>query len=475
MILALALFLAGFQLMNAIPAYPGKYVYTQPDGKRIVLQRHGDEFHHWTTDAAGRMVRLDADGFYREVSEETVSEARRNAAARRSAAQQARVAKAGAPAVKGQRHFLVILVEFSDLAYTTCENPNADFSALLNEDGTIQDVDVTKTVTVFDPAEAIVEVTEVKEADVQTDIDNQLNSHKTLETDKKLTVKDGDQINLDYVGKIDGKAFDGGSTDGAGTDLTIGSGSYIDNFEEQLIGSHPGDKVTVKVTFPEDYQSEDLAGKEAEFDCTVNGIYSVPEFNDKFVEENLADFAEGYKNTAEEYRRYLTDTKFDQNLESALKTYISDNVKANSYPKEYLQRTKEITRYMDEQYYAQMVSLYQQMGYPNPYADFYAYAEAKDDVDYERVLEGKAKDTVRDDMAYQLFYQNAGLTISDDDYSAYLESTGMTEETNGKGYIMQQLMHDKVIDDLKTKVGTKTVPAEDAAAAATGATAAAAE
>ena len=60
MILALALFLAGFQLMNAIPAYPGKYVYTQPDGKRIVLQRHGDEFHHWTTDAAGRMVRLDA-------------------------------------------------------------------------------------------------------------------------------------------------------------------------------------------------------------------------------------------------------------------------------------------------------------------------------------------------------------------------------------------------------------------------------
>jgi ribosomal protein L12E/L44/L45/RPP1/RPP2 len=78
-------------------------------------------------------------------------------------------------------------------------------------------------------------------------------------------------------------------------------------------------------------------------------------------------------------------------------------------------------------------------------------------------------------MAYQLFYQNAGLTISDDDYSAYLESTGMTEETNGKGYIMQQLMHDKVIDDLKTKVGTKTVPAEDAAAAATGATAAAAE
>ena len=192
--------------------------------------------------------------------------------------------------------------------------PSDDYSAQLNEDGTIQDVDVTKTVTVFDPAEAIVEVTEVDQTDVQADIDSELNNHKTLETDKKLTVKDGDEINLDYVGKIDGKAFEGGSTDGAGADLTIGSGSYIDNFEEQLIGSHPGDKVTVKVTFPEDYQSEDLAGKEAEFACTVNGIYSVPEFNDKFVEENLADYAEGYKNTAEDYRRYLTDTKFDQNL-----------------------------------------------------------------------------------------------------------------------------------------------------------------
>ena len=73
--------------------------------------------------------------------------------------------------------------------------------------------------------------------------------------------------------KIDGVAFDGGSTDGKGTDLVIGSGTYIDNFEEQLIGAHPGDEVEVKVTFPDDYQATDLAGKEAVFDVTVNGIY----------------------------------------------------------------------------------------------------------------------------------------------------------------------------------------------------------
>ena len=92
-------------------------------------------------------------------------------------------------------------------------------------------------------------------------------------TDTSLTVKDGDTVNIDYVGKIDGTAFDGGSTNGKGTDLEIGSGSYIDDFEDQLVGAHPGDKVEVTVTFPDNYQATDLAGKEAVFDVTVNGIY----------------------------------------------------------------------------------------------------------------------------------------------------------------------------------------------------------
>lgn len=92
-------------------------------------------------------------------------------------------------------------------------------------------------------------------------------------TDSSLTVKDGDTVNIDYVGSVDGVEFDGGNTQGMGTDLVIGSGSYIDDFEEQLIGAHPGDKVEVTVTFPEDYEVEDLNGKEAVFDVTVNGIY----------------------------------------------------------------------------------------------------------------------------------------------------------------------------------------------------------
>lgn len=95
----------------------------------------------------------------------------------------------------------------------------------------------------------------------------------SLSTDTSLTVQDGDTVNIDYVGTVDGVEFEGGNTQGTGTDLTIGSGSYIDDFEDQLVGAHPGDTVTVEVTFPEDYGEETLNGKDAVFTVTINGIY----------------------------------------------------------------------------------------------------------------------------------------------------------------------------------------------------------
>ena len=103
--------------------------------------------------------------------------------------------------------------------------------------------------------------------------DNSTDDSTSYSTDSSLTVEDGDTVNIDYVGSIDGIEFDGGNTQGNGTDLTIGSGRYIDDFEEQLIGAHPGDEVEVTVTFPDDYGNEELNGKEAVFDVTVNGIY----------------------------------------------------------------------------------------------------------------------------------------------------------------------------------------------------------
>ena len=136
------------------------------------------------------------------------------------------------------------------------------------------DAEVTEAEEVTEAAEET-EATATPEATEETEATTtpEVTEAPSYDTDSSLEVKDGDTVNIDYVGKIDGVAFDGGSTDGNGTDLVIGSGSYIDNFEEQLIGAHPGDEVEVKVTFPDDYQATDLAGKEAVFDVTVNGIY----------------------------------------------------------------------------------------------------------------------------------------------------------------------------------------------------------
>ena len=99
-------------------------------------------------------------------------------------------------------------------------------------------------------------------------------------TDESLTVADGDTVNIDYVGRVDGIAFDGGS---GNYDLVIGSHSFIDDFEEQLIGHHVGESVDVTVSFPEDYnrgsytdangESHSLNGAEAVFEVQINGIY----------------------------------------------------------------------------------------------------------------------------------------------------------------------------------------------------------
>jgi M6 family metalloprotease-like protein len=134
-LLSLIAFVSGFLPVRAVPARPGLYTRIQPDGTRIVLRQHGDEFAHWLTDVSGRVVREDADGFYRPVSGTEAAQLRRGAPARRAAARTRRAARAGQHIAIGQKHFLVILVEFSNKEFTTSDDPKAAFTALMNEEG----------------------------------------------------------------------------------------------------------------------------------------------------------------------------------------------------------------------------------------------------------------------------------------------------------------------------------------------------
>ena len=98
-------------------------------------------------------------------------------------------------------------------------------------------------------------------------------SGKTLDKTKGTVVKSGDTVNIDYTGYLNGTAFDGGSTNGAGADLTLGSGIYIDGFESSIEGHSVGESFDINVTFPTDYSSTDLAGKAVTFHVTINGVY----------------------------------------------------------------------------------------------------------------------------------------------------------------------------------------------------------
>lgn len=111
----------------------------------------------------------------------------------------------------------------------------------------------------------------------------------------------GDTVNIDYVGKKDGVAFDGGTAEG--TDLSLGSGTFIDGFEEGLVGHKKGEEVQLNLTFPENYGNADLAGADVTFDVTINDVKRIPELTD-----GLAAEIDPECTTAEQYRQKIKDS-----------------------------------------------------------------------------------------------------------------------------------------------------------------------
>lgn len=137
---------------------------------------------------------------------------------------------------------------------------------------------------------------DVTDDDVQKKVDEFVNGLATYDKDTTSKAKSGDTVNIDFVGTVDGEEFDGGNTNGSGYDLVLGSGSFIDGFEDQIVGHKAGDTFVVKVTFPEDYGRDNLNGKDAEFKTTLNYIKidKPATYNDELVAANT-----DYKTTKE--------------------------------------------------------------------------------------------------------------------------------------------------------------------------------
>ena len=153
----------------------------------------------------------------------------------------------------------------------------------------------------------------VSEEEIMADIDREREQNaRDLDVDDR-PVKDKDRIKLDFDGTVDGERFDGGKAEDF--DLTIGSGSFIPGFEDQIIGKNIGEEFDVNVTFPEDYHAEALKGKPAVFRCKVNSIseHQVPELDDDFVQD-VSEF-----DTVEEYKADV-EKKIRERKEKALKS-----------------------------------------------------------------------------------------------------------------------------------------------------------
>ena len=132
-----------------------------------------------------------------------------------------------------------------------------------------------------------------KEA-INEEIDKARDRNARFVQESDEAIKDGDTVTLDFEGFVDGVAFDGGK--GENYELKIGSGSFIPGFEAQIVGQKIGEKFDVNVTFPEDYNAKDLAGKAATFKCEVKSLKQLPEFDDEFVKD-VSEF-----DTVDEYK-----------------------------------------------------------------------------------------------------------------------------------------------------------------------------
>ena len=167
---------------------------------------------------------------------------------------------------------------------------------------------------------------EVTEEDVDAEINRERENNARNITVEDRPVKDGDITTLDFEGFVDGVAFEGGK--GENYPLTIGSGAFIPGFEEQLVGAEIGKEVEVKVTFPEDYQAENLRGKDAVFKCTIREIKEkeLPELDDEFASEvsefdTLAEYREDVKKNLTEKKE--KDAK-NAREEAAVKAAVED-------------------------------------------------------------------------------------------------------------------------------------------------------
>lgn len=321
-------------------------------------------------------------------------------------------------------------------------------------------IDVEKCVTLGDYKGVTVEKTiqSVTDEDVQNEIDNALANYP-VEVDQ--AAKEGDTVNIDYVGKIDGEEFDGGSDQGA--DLKLGSGKFIDGFEDGLIGARKGETRTLSLTFPEDY-TQDLAGKAVEFTVTVNAVKEpLSEPTDQWVADNI----EGYDNIAD-YKAGIRSEQEESNEQTAENqvryaawTQVIDNCTINEYPETLVEVGKKL--------YEQQVETYAK--YAGMELDAYIESSGLTQEEYQSNMEEYGKNVAAQALVCQAICDKEGFAIGDDDYQKALQDMlteyGCTEDeliqTYGQDNVEQSIMLNRVSNLILENANVTEVQADSSA------------
>ena len=287
------------------------------------------------------------------------------------------------------------------------------------------------------------EVEAVTDEDVEDYVTSQMDAE--VVSDASAVVEDGDTVNIDYEGTKDGVAFDGGTA--TGYDLVIGSDSFIDGFEDGLIGMKAGESRDLDLTFPEDYSAEDLAGQAVVFHVTVNTISRVPDLTDDWVLANT----DGEFTTAEEYRQNARETLETNNENTALQnlrqdawTQLEENSTFKQLPSSYVEEGETTF----EENVTQEASYY---GYE---LEDYIEAAGLTTEDYESRKEQYGRSAAKSRLLLDALVKAENISTEDEEYTEALntlaESYGMDAdsmvESYGQDTVEQYILTSLVLD-----------------------------
>lgn len=237
---------------------------------------------------------------------------------------------------------------------------------------------------------------EVTDEEVAADLENARQQQARMITVEDRPVQDGDIATIDYEGFVDGVAFDGGKAEGHA--LTIGSHSFIDTFEEQLIGKNIGDEVEVNVTFPAEYHAAELAGKPALFKVAIKGIKcrELPELNDEFAQEaSEFDTLDEYKADVKAKLQARKEKEAEAAKREAVITKIIENAEMDIPEAMVDQQKMQMLEDFEMRLRSQGLSIEQYMQFTGMTANKFMESmapQALKDIQYRLVLEAIAKE-----------------------------------------------------------------------------------